>query len=81
MGCIFFLISLVEKKKQEQKLTDLFIEMKNLSLRITVVETRMEERMMYLHGSSRLSSISHSSSLASPNNAKKRGRPRKIKNE
>lgn len=65
---IFFVASSFQKKRIEQKLNDVFLEVRELNLRVTVVETRVEERMPQMYPV--LPQISESS-------APKRGRPKK----
>lgn len=73
---IFFFASLTHRKRIERRLDEVFFEVRELNLRVTIVETRLEERVPMMQ-------ISHAPSpqLASPSTAKKRGRPRKSSEE
>lgn len=64
----YFCISLIQKKRMENKVDQILTEVRGLDLRITVLETRMEER------SSTPREIVASSTTSIP---AKRGRPRK----
>jgi uncharacterized protein (DUF58 family) len=66
------IFSQIQKKRLERRLEEVFFEVRELNLRVTIVETRLEERVPMMQ-------VSHAPSLqlAAPSQAKKRGRPRK----
>jgi hypothetical protein len=68
---LFFLTSLFQKKRIEKKLDQIFLEVRDLNLRITIVETRLEER--FSPGLPRLPQKTNVTKAPG-----KRGRPRKI---
>lgn len=67
---LFFALGALQKKRIEKKLDQIFVEVRDLNLRVTILETRMEERQ-------------YSSVLSIPSKdtpkpvTSKRGRPRK----
>lgn len=61
-----FLILSHENERNQDKLKDIYIELKTLNLRTSIVETRLEERHKMLDVGS------------SPSSPGKRGRPRKV---
>lgn len=63
-----FLLSLSQKKRIEKKLDDILLEVRDMTLRITILETRVEER-------AGKPSITYSSGVTKV--ANKRGRPPK----
>lgn len=68
---VFFVASQMQKRRMEQKLDNVFFEVRELNLRVTIVETRFEERIPHFQ-------ISSSPPQISAKPPAKRGRPRKI---
>jgi hypothetical protein len=73
---IAFLFSQSQKKRIERRLDQVLFEVRELNLRVTVVETRQEERMPQWHPHPMMVP-----QLTSEPTAKKRGRPRKAQEE
>lgn len=70
---LFFFSSLIHRKRIEQKLDEVFFEVRELNLRVTIVETRMEERIPLIASAD----TGAMPKLAPMPAGRKRGRPRK----
>lgn len=67
------IFSQIQKKRLEMRLEEVFFEVRELNLRVTIVETRMEERSGIT-----ISPAVSPPQLGTPAAPKKRGRPKKI---
>lgn len=68
---VFFSASYLQKKRMERRLDQVFFEVRELNMRVVVVETRLEER-------SSIPSLPNHPIAEIPSTPVRRGRPKKV---